>query len=129
MNCLLDTCTLLWLSMEQAALSDSVRDLFADPDMNFHVSSITAFEIGQKYSEGKLELPMNPEKWFPLGLELHGLISLPLEHDIALKAAALPKLHADPFDRLLIATVIENRLTLLTPDTHIRQYPGVATMW
>lgn len=129
MNFLLDTCVLLWLAMEQESLSDSVKALFADPNAVFMVSSISAFEIGQKHAKGKLVLPVPPERWFPLALEMHGLQSLALRHEVALAAAALPPLHSDPFDRLLIATAMKHRLTLLTPDQHIRQYPGVATLW
>ena len=47
----------------------------------------------------------------------------------ALAAGALPTLHADPFDRLLIAAAQAHRLSLLTPDPLIRQYPALITIW
>ena len=62
-------------------------------------------------------------------LALHGLKSLALEMDSAVAAGALPTLHADPFDRLLIAAAQAHRLTLLTPDPLIRQYPALTTIW
>ena len=129
MNCLLDTCTLLWLAMEQTSLSDGVRDILANPKANCHVASISAFEIAQKHIKGKLKLPSPPDEWFRLCLRLHALSSLPLDHEVALKAAALPPLHSDPFDRLIIATAMEHNLILLTPDEHVRRYPGLATLW
>ena len=64
-----------------------------------------------------------------LALRLHGLKSLALEMESAVAAGALPALHADPFDRLLIASAQAHRLTLLTPDPFIRQYPALATLW
>jgi PIN domain nuclease of toxin-antitoxin system len=42
--------------------------------------------------------------------------------------ASLPFLHKDPFDRMLVCQAIENGLTILTADQHIRQYP-VQTLW
>jgi len=54
---------------------------------------------------------------------------LPLTAEQAFAAAALPLLHRDPFDRLLIATALLQRHTLLTPDPLIRQYPQVTTTW
>jgi PIN domain nuclease of toxin-antitoxin system len=44
-------------------------------------------------------------------------------------AADLPLIHRDPFDRILIATAIRDRLSLLTPDRQIAAYPGVTTVW
>ena len=64
-----------------------------------------------------------------LALGLHGLKSLALEIGSAHAAGALPALHADPFDRLLIAAAQSHRLTLLTPDPLIRQYPALTTIW
>ena len=129
MNYLLDTCVLLWMVMEKSQLSEKAKSILADPRAGCHVSSITAFEIGQKNAKAKLDLPLPPEDWFPLSMELHNIVSIPLDHRIALKAASLPTLHSDPFDRLLIATAMEHQLTLITPDQHIRQYPGIATLW
>lgn len=48
---------------------------------------------------------------------------------IALRAASLPRLHADPFDRFLVATAQEHHLTLLTPDPKIHAYPNTRTLW
>jgi PIN domain nuclease of toxin-antitoxin system len=129
MNVLLDTCSLLWLGLEQQSLSDTARDLLVNPQAIFHVSSISAFEIGQKHAKGKLVLSADPETWFRRCLEIYGLVSIPLDYEVALRAAALPQIHSDPFDRLLIATAMVQGYVLLTPDEHIRQYPGVATMW
>ena len=64
-----------------------------------------------------------------MALRLHGLESLDLEMDSAIAAGALPALHADPFDRLLIAVAQAHRLVLLTPDPLIRQYPALTTLW
>ena len=126
---LLDTCTLLWLALEPDHLSPRARDvLTATPDTVF-VSVVTAFEIGQKHAKGKLELKHPPMRWVPLAIKHHHLQTLALDLPVALRAAALPPLHNDPFDRLLIATAQEHHLTLFTPDPKIRAYPDLKTLW
>jgi len=42
--------------------------------------------------------------------------------------AALPSIHKDPFDRLLIATAIEEHLTIITTDENIQKY-DVPWIW
>ncbi len=126
---LLDTCTLLWLTSDQAKLSPVARQALSDQAGQIYVSSVSGFEIAQKAAKGKLVLPRPPVEWMALVLRLHGLKSLTLDMDSAMAAGALPALHADPFDRLLIASALMHHLTLLTPDPLIQQYPTLTTIW
>ena len=126
---LLDTCTLLWLVIEPAKLSLKAKTLLADPATIVWLSSISAFEIGQKHAKGKLELSLPPEPWLRSALKSHQLRLLELDLTSALAAAALPPHHNDPFDRLLIATAQHHQLTLLTPDPRIHLYPDVKLAW
>ena len=126
---LLDTCTLLWLALEPVRLSAHARSRLDEPGAIVWLSSISAFEIGQKFAKGKLELNLPPEQWVPRALDSHLIQLLPLDLPSALLAATLPPLHNDPFDRLLIATARQHKLTLLTPDPKIHAYPGVKVGW
>ena len=126
---LLDTCTLLWLTSDQTKLSAAARQALSAQAGQLYVSAVSGFEIAQKTAKGKLLLPQPPAAWMTLALRLHGLKPLALDMDSAVAAGALPTLHADPFDRLLIASATAHRLTLLTPDPLIRQYPALATLW
>ncbi len=126
---LLDTCTLLWLTSDQTKLSPVARQALSANTGQLYVSAISGFEIAQKMAKGKLVLPRPPTQWMEMALRLHGLKSLALEMESAVAAGALPALHADPFDRLLIAVAQTHRLTLLTPDPLIRQYPALTTLW
>jgi PIN domain nuclease of toxin-antitoxin system len=63
-----------------------------------------------------------------LALASHGIIEIPVNATLALSAIALPDLHNDPPDRILVATALENDLSLLTPDKHIQAYP-VPVSW
>jgi PIN domain nuclease of toxin-antitoxin system len=59
----------------------------------------------------------------------HGIDLLTLSEEAALQVANLPRLHKDPFDRMLISQALVHGLVILTPDADIRQYPTVQTMW
>jgi PIN domain nuclease of toxin-antitoxin system len=54
---------------------------------------------------------------------------LPINDAIVGASTELPALHRDPCDRFLIATAQLNDLTLATPDSRIRQYPHLRTLW
>jgi PIN domain nuclease of toxin-antitoxin system len=96
---LLDTCTLLWLAMTPEKLSPAARKTLADPATKVWISAVTGFEIGQKQASGKLQLTLEPAAWIERARRSHALDVLPLEMAVALRAAALPRLHNDPFDR------------------------------
>ncbi len=123
----LDTCTLLWLVQGQG-LPPAVARTIDDADAAF-VSAMSALEIGIKVAKGRLSLPLPPRAWWAAALEQHGLAEVPVEGDIALRAAALPPVHADPADRVILATALHLRATLLTPDPLLHAYPDMPVRW
>ncbi len=124
---LLDTCTLLWLARGEGLPAAVAREI-EEADGAF-VSAISALEIGVKVAKGRLSLGMAPRAWWHAALEQHGLAEVPVEGDIALRATALAPIHADPADRVIVATAQHLRAVLLTPDPLIRAYPDVAVRW
>ena len=44
-------------------------------------------------------------------------------------AVALPDIHNDPFDRILIAQALERNFRMVTKDSVIPKYPGVSVVW
>lgn len=85
------------------------------------------WEIAIKQSNGKLDLPFSPEE----------LCAICIERDIQIKQILppnlnqlqkLPKIHNDPFDRLIICQSIAENIPILTHDSEIPLYP-VATVW
>jgi PIN domain nuclease of toxin-antitoxin system len=129
MNCLLDTCALLWLADEPRHLSPAVRQLLSNGTTAVHVSAVSALELGIKVARAKLQLPMPVSQWFPALCKRNDLHPLPVDIGIAAASTELPPLHRDPFDRLLIATAIQRGLALVTPDNSISQYPNLKTLW
>jgi len=124
---LLDTCTFLWLADPKAHLPQAVKGALRASKESF-VRAISAFEIGYKHAQGKLELPSAPAIWFQETCAARGIRTLPINESIALRASQLPLHHRDPADRFIIATALEFDERILTPDPCFSPY-GVRVMW
>jgi PIN domain nuclease of toxin-antitoxin system len=61
--------------------------------------------------------------------ERYELREVPLDAAVACAAAALPPIHRDPFDRVIVALAQAHGFTVLTSDENIRKYAGVRTLW
>lgn len=128
MRILLDTCTFVWLATESSRVSAKAKELFADPDNEAFLSVVSSWEIAVKHAAGKLKLPVPPARFVPAYRERYGVTSLPLDEESTFHVCRLPRLHADPFDRMLICQSITQSMPILTPDELIAQYP-VRTIW
>lgn len=128
MNLLLDTCTFLRLVLEPARLSPGAGRLLADPANRVYLCVVSAWEIAVKYSLGQISLQQPPKQWIPDQRVKHWIHSLDLIEPVSLYVPTLPRVHKDPFDRMLVCQAIVGSLVILTPDPHIRQYP-VQTAW
>ncbi len=126
MNVLLDTCALLALARGDlpkpaaAALRSATEAC---------VSTVSPWEVAIKVAAGKLRLREPAIQWFVGLSERYALRELPLDAGSACAAAALPPIHDDPFDRVLVAVAQANILTVLTSDENIPKYPGIKTLW
>jgi len=122
MRILLDTCEFLWLVSGDAKLSAQVASAVRDPENEVLLSVVSFWEISLKHSLGKLPLPQPPAQFVPLQREKHFITPLPLDEAAVAQLSALPGLHRDPFDRMLICQAQAHGLTLATSDALIRQY-------
>jgi len=126
MNVLLDTHTLLWALTDEQRLSDRVRNLLPRADTWFSVASI--WEIVIKAKNGKLPLPLPAGSYLMTKLALNGVRVLPVTADHALRVETLALHHRDPFDRMLIAQSLEEKLPLVTADPVFQRY-AVNVIW
>jgi len=125
---LLDTHCLLWALLEPERLNARAQDAFETRRDPLYLSAASSWEIATKVEIGKLELPEPPHRYVPSRMREFGIAALPVEHSHALHVCALPKHHADPFDRLLIAQAQLERMTLLTADPLLTAY-DVEILW
>ena len=126
MNVLLDTCALLALTRGDLPAESASKLSTAGEAC---VSVVSPWEVALKERAGKLRLSEPVLTWFAGLVERHDLRELSLDARIACRAAALPPIHRDPFDRILVAIAQTHSLVVVTSDSRIARYPGVTALW
>ena len=121
---LLDTHVLLWALGDVESLSPAARDALTDSSVPAYVSAASIWEISIKRAVGKLKAPED----LLAQIANASFDALPIDHDHASIAGALPPHHRDPFDRMLVAQAQCERLTIVTRDQRIGAY-GVPVLW
>jgi PIN domain nuclease of toxin-antitoxin system len=125
---LLDTHALLWWILDDPKLPAKARRLIADPDNAVFVSSASAWEITTKHRKGKLPRVGDVADRLEDYVWRAGFSLLPVTFAQAAASGRLPGLHNDPFDRLLIAQSLAERLPVVTLDAVFADY-GVEAVW
>lgn len=92
------------------------------------LSIASVWELAIKAGAGRLDLPDAAERYVPDRLRQHGfeLLSMELRH--VFRAGALPRIHGDPFDRMLVAQAQIEGLPIVTADPAFSRY-DVETIW
>src|SRR5712692_1275342 len=122
---LLDTSTLLWALASPERLSSRARRLV---DAGENVVSVASYwEVVVKTQKGLLSIA-DVATWWRRATELIAVRTLPIRASHVTALAALPLVHKDPFDRMLIAQAIAEGLDFVTNDEHISSY-AVRTIW
>lgn len=115
---LIDTHVLLWWLAADSQLGDSAKKQIARADNQIFCSVASYWEMVIKESLGKLKFP---KKLFAT-LDEQGIILLPIHGKHVMQLQLLPNIHKDPFDRILIAQALSERLILITGDKNIQKY-------
>jgi PIN domain nuclease of toxin-antitoxin system len=118
MKLLLDTHAFLWWDSNDTRLPAFLHSAIASPNNEVFVSAATVWEIAIKRAIGKLIF----EQALGKAIDGHGFRALPITVEQAEWAGALPQLHRDPFDRLLVAQAQLEGLVLVTVDQQILHY-------
>jgi PIN domain nuclease of toxin-antitoxin system len=121
---LVDTHALLWWLTDDPALSPAAREQLADPVNEPLVSAASVWEIAIKRSLGNLAAPDD----LPDRITGEGFAWLPINAVHAWQVRDLPAHHQDPFDRLIIAQALSERLPVITTDARFDDY-GVDVRW
>ena len=121
---LLDTHALVWLRLGDPKLGAHARREIEEAWQNddLAVSAMSYWEAGMLTSRGRIRLPVDADAWRRENLE-QGVIEIPVDGAIAVRAGLLPNLHGDPADRIIIATALEGH-RLVTGDRRILDWPG-----
>lgn len=122
MKLLLDTHLLLLSAAEPSKLSTQSRSLILDSDNDLFFSAASIWEITIKSRLGRPDFDLDPHV-LRRGLADNGYLELTVNVEHALAVLALPPLHKDPFDRMLVAQATIEGFVLLTSDEQVAAYP------
>lgn len=128
MKLLLDTCSFIWMVSSPAKLSPVAVKALNNAENEIILSLTSVLEITLKWQAGKLTFPDKPEVWVPSEIAKWKLATREIDAASIFCSGTLPPIHKDPFDRLLVGLAVTQRLTIVTPDTHISSYK-VSTLW
>jgi PIN domain nuclease of toxin-antitoxin system len=118
---LLDTHVWLWLQTEPERIG-SPLDALTDTENELLFSAASSWEIAIKYGLGRLALPQPPDTYIPERLRLSGTTAIAVEHTHTFAVALLPRVHRDPFDRLLVAQSKLLDAPIVSADTIFERY-------
>ena len=124
MRLLLDTHVFLWLADAPEKLTERALEACKNRRNPLYLSVVSAWEIQVKLQLGKLVLDDPLSELVREQQAVNGLRVLGVELSHVLELGALPALHGDPFDRLLIAQARVADLHLVTADRTVRRYPA-----
>lgn len=116
---LLDTHALVWLMFGERRLGKQAHEAIRKSSRGDRllVSAITPWEIGVLVAKGRIDLHQDTMGWILTALALPGMKLAQLEPEIAVESTWLPwEMHADPADRILVATARHLSATLVTAD-------------
>jgi PIN domain nuclease of toxin-antitoxin system len=102
--------------------------LIADGTNEVFFSAASAWEIAIKARLKRIRVPGDVEAFIPQQIAANGFQALPVHVRHALKVRALPDLHRDPFDRMLVAQAMSEDMPLVSGDPQVARYP-IQVLW
>lgn len=128
MRLLLDSHILLWAVDQPSHLSAAAAVALQDPTNDLLVSAGSIWEIAIKVGLKKLTLSLPYKQWMNAALTDLGAVVFPITVDYAEVLTTLPDHHRDPFDRLLVAQALVERVPIVSADPAFDPY-GVSRLW
>ena len=129
MDCLLDTQAIIWFIDGDMRLPQKVRDTVKDPENSVSITVVSLWEIAIKRSLEKLKLATSlSDIQHQVVTKKVSILPLTVAHLETLENLAYKEKHRDPFDRLIISQAITKNMTLISSDSHFKEY-SVQTLW
>ena len=121
MRILIDTHVIIWAMVESPRLSSKARKILTEDGNEFFLSAASLWEIALKHGNSPGDMPVTPSLVQAFCLD-SGITALNVSFLHAARTISLPPIHADPFDRMLVAQAQCESLQLLTHDALIARY-------
>ena len=129
MKVLLDTHVLIWFRACPERLGKATLKLLGASETEVAISVVSSLEVAQLVSKGKVSLPCDVSAWMTEGWRIFSCEETPITTKICDEAYRLPgEFHADPADRLLVATARVHRWSIVTADRRILDYRHVTAI-
>ena len=128
MKLLLDTHAFLWFIEGNLNLSDVVKNAIEDQNNQKFLSVASLWEMSIKISIGKLELGMTFTELINREVYENTIELLEIKPEHLDELTKLPFNHKDPFDRLIIAQGLAEKIPVVTKDSAFRSYP-ITLLW
>lgn len=128
---LLDTHAWIWHLASPEDLSEVARASIEEERIRrgVRVSAISVWELFMLVKKARLVLTVAPSTFLRHAERLSYIDYLPVDNQVARASVELPDIHADPADRIIVATALELSCPILTSDGRLGEYPGVRVIW
>ena len=128
MRVLVDTHVFLWWVEGDRALPVKARAALADRDNECLFSLVSVWELAIKAGLGKLKLSLPVQRYVIEHVAANGFRMLDIQMAHVGRVESLASHHGDPFDRLLIAQALEEKIPVVTADPVFSDY-GAKRIW
>jgi PIN domain nuclease of toxin-antitoxin system len=122
MKYLLDTSVFLLGVAAEERLNARAQEVLTAPSSELYMSVAGTWEIAIKFALGSLPLPKAPSEYIPYAQRLWRIQTLNITQEHAFRAGELPVHHRDPFDRMIIAQALSDKMTVLSADRTFQKY-------
>ena len=120
---LLDTCALIWWTLDPGKLSKAAADTCDKiHETGGVISSISIWEVGIKIKKGKIDIGISLEEYVSRLKQVANLEIVPVDEDIWVKSISLDWSHKDPADRAIVATAALRDIPIVSSDSIIRNF-------
>lgn len=119
---LLDSHTWMWMLTDDRRLGHRTRRIVAAPESTLLLSFASVWELSIKVHSGKLDMPLRTRAQWDEQILMTAVSLTPVDYRHTIAAAALPRHHGDPFDRMLVAQAQDLGVPILTIDPKIARY-------
>jgi len=125
---IIDTHVFLWWISDHAQFSRLAKEFMRSPENEPLLSAASLWEMVYKQKAGLLHFPEPAGKFLAQQVAKNRFGILPIEGRHALALANLPDHHRDPFDRILIAQSLVEKLPIVSADVNLKPY-DVEILW
>jgi PIN domain nuclease of toxin-antitoxin system len=126
-NLLIDTHALIWFVAGDRRIGKAARAAMQNDHARLHISAASVWELAIKAARKRIDLRFPVQRYLADRLD-EGYGLLPVEGTHAAAVEHLPFHHHDPFDRLLVAQALSERMAIVTRDRVFKKY-GVDVIW